>query len=269
MAPVPLVNGARADAPSTAITGAVSTVGGAEKVSSVVTVTGPDGKQAGRTVVDQDGRYTFAGLPPGGYTLIASAPCFQPSAAAVTVSAHGAVHHDLVLRGGGVLTGTVRSTATGPTVPSATVVAIDSEGHTLAQAMTSREGTFRLSGLPSGELTLTVSAPDHEPAAVPASISPGPPSVVDVVVPSFGRVSGTVIVPNGFALPEITVSVVDATGWVVGSTTIDENGRYQVTGLPRGEYTVVASAHHVAAVRVSVGPAEAASMDLAIGGAVR
>jgi hypothetical protein len=144
------------------LTGRVLGVGGAPIPGAVVTVTAPDGRQAGRTVVRaSDGQYAVPSLSLGRYTVIASAPGVDPQAAAVTMADGQPIRRDFALTGQsarftGSVVGTVLS-ADGRPLVDATVTAVTVAGNVVASDVSDRAGRYHLAGLPDGEYTLVAS----------------------------------------------------------------------------------------------------------------
>ncbi|WP_137815033.1 MFS transporter [Gandjariella thermophila] len=257
-------SGRNADEPP-AVRGTVCTPAGTPVAGAVVTVTGADGRQVDRCLVGRDGGYALTGLPPGGYTAIASAPGYRPEASAVRVSRQGAALADFVLHGNGVLTGTVTSDVDGEPVAGAAVLATDASGQVAARTTTGADGGFRLDGLPGGDVVVTASAADRRPDTRLVTVTLGAPVAVDLVLPAEGGVRGVVSAPGGAPLAGATVTVLDPAGQVVATTVTDAAGGYALRGLDRGEYTLVSSLYHPTAVRVDLAAGAAAQVDVVLG----
>ncbi len=243
--------------------GAVRTASGSAVLDGVITVTDQFGRQVARAVAEPGGRYALRDLPPGTYTAVASSPGFRPDVTAVTLNGTGAVH-DFALNGHGVVSGAVRS-GRAP-LSGAVVMATDATGRVVGSARSGTDGTFQLLGLPLGATTITASLPGHQPTATGLQVIPDTAATLDLALePSVGGLVGVVSGPDGVALTGATVTASDERGDVVAMGTTDGNGRYELTGLAPGRYTVVATTHAPAAVQVELPAGAPSRVDLQLG----
>ena len=151
-------------------------------------------------------------------------------------------------------------------MPDAVVIVTDAQGRVVGRTRSATDGTFLLSGLPLGQVTVTASKPQHQPAATAVTIGPDDPLPVSLrLLPSIGGLVGTVLAPDGSVVAEATVTASDARGDIVGSTRSDADGRYRLADLAPGRYMVVATTYAPAAVQVHVPAGAAAHVDLRLG----
>ncbi|WP_435155101.1 MFS transporter [Amycolatopsis sacchari] len=249
------------------ISGRLRTPGGAGVAGAVVTVTGIDGTQVGRARSDESGAYALDGVSSGTYTLIVTAPGFQPAAASVTVNGLGVVH-DFVVLGGGVVAGTVLRSGGAPVADTA-VLATDGTGQVVGQATTAHDGKFLLTGLPAGEVTITANVDNHRPHAVTVLAGAAEPAEVELVVEAVGVLHGTVTGPDGRGLANATVTISDSQGQPAGTTLTDDEGHYELHDLEPGEYTVVTSLYEPAVRQVDLNPGETTTVDVDLASGAR
>jgi MFS family permease len=249
------------------ISGRLRTPGGSGVAGGMITVTGTDGMQVGRARADENGTYALDGMRPGTYTLIVTAPGFQPAAASVTVNGFGAVH-DFVVSGGGVVAGTVLRSG-GGAVEGTPVLATDATGQVVGQTATAHDGKFLLSGLPAGEVTVTANVDNHQPRAVTVLVGAAEPADVELLVEAIGVLHGTVTGPNGRGLLNATVTVSDAQGRPVATTLTGTDGQYELRDLEPGEYTVVTSLYEPAVRQVDLASGESSAVDVDLASGAR
>jgi EmrB/QacA subfamily drug resistance transporter len=246
---VPAANGAAAARP--VLAGRVHDV--AERpLSAQLSLLDPVGTEVVTVATDSAG--TFAvDLAPGRYLVTVSAVAHAPKAAVIEVPASG-VELDVTLLEGRELTGTVYSSGT--PVVGALVTLVDPAGGLLCAARTDGAGQYRLSAPPAGTWTLAAAAPGAGPVARTVHWPQDLP-VQDLALGSIARVRGYVRSTSGLALPETTVRLLDATGAVVGVRSTGEDGSFEFSGLPDGNYAVVAVGYPAVAQTLQVGPSDA------------
>lgn len=134
--------------------------------------------------------------------------------------------------------------ASGTPVPGASVTLIDRQGRQAGVTAAGADGRYALDAPAAGTYVLTAAAPGHAPHAASAT-SRGAQARprVDLTLTGTGRLHGTLSGgPDGNALDGGSVIVTDARGEVVARTTSGAEGRWEVTQLPPGSYTLVLSA---------------------------
>ncbi|WP_329396318.1 MFS transporter [Streptomyces lydicus] len=222
---------------------------------SAVTLISLSGRQLGRAVAQANGSYVLGAPGAGSYVLIAAADGHQPQAATVVVgdSPYG---YDILLSGTSGLGGQIRSAVTGEPVDGAMVVVTDVRGEVLATGKTGAEGYFTFDELTPGTYTVAVNAPAHRPAALPVEVGGQGTTRIEVELQAGARVQGVVRAggPNGTRrpLPDARVTLVDAAGNVVATSTTGEDGAYAFTDLDAGDYTVIASGYPPVATGLAV-----------------
>jgi MFS family permease len=148
---------------------------------AAITVTGPDGRQFGRTSAAADGRYAIDGIAPGIYIVIVSSQDRQPFAAAVVVGGQD-LARDVVLDGGvpsGEVGGAIRSPH-GVPLAGMTATITDGTGDVVASTVTNGSGDYWFAGLPDGQYTVV--AAGHRPATVTVQVGAGEPATVQVTL---------------------------------------------------------------------------------------
>ncbi|MDX2676549.1 MFS transporter [Streptomyces sp. NY05-11A] len=229
-------------------------VRGAEGVpvgGAAVTLISLGGRQVGRAVAEADGAYAVEAPGEGTYVLITSADGHQPQATTVVVGAT-AVTYDVLLSGSSGLAGAVRSADSGSPVAGAVVILTDVRGDVLATTRTDGIGEFSVVDLVPGPVTLAVSSPKHRPMALPVEIGVTGVTRVDVELRPGAQVRGTVR-GAGAPLGDARVTLVDAAGNVVATTTTGSDGAYAFTDLDGGQYTVIATGYPPRATGISLG----------------
>lgn len=214
---------------------------GAALPDVALTLTDANGRQVERVRTEQDGTYRIRVAHGGSFVLIASAGRYQPTASMVVV-ADRPVRHDVEMFGAGGLTGRVHSADHG--VPGAMVVLTDVRGEVVGSRASDEQGHYAFADLVGGSYSLTATAAGYRPVATPITVVDGTETVVDVPLSSGARLSGVVRSVNlDQPIPDARVSVLDATGGVVGTATTGADGDYTFTDLPDGEYTVIATGY--------------------------
>jgi uncharacterized surface anchored protein len=251
-----------------AVTGAAAPVhghvhrpDGAGVPGATVTLIDPSGRQAGRGQSGADGSYQVSAPAPGPYTLIAMATSYQPRASAVRVGDQP-VELNLLLAGGSRLAGTIRAAGTGAPLTGATVTLADPRGEVVAARSTDADGRYLITDLAPGRYTLALSAPAHQPAALPVTVTDGDATTLDAELRAGARVHGTARSAAGAPVPDARVMLLDGDGNVAGVAATGPDGSYFFENLPEGDYTVVASGYPPAASRLRISSAEPHAHDV-------
>ncbi|WP_328888176.1 MFS transporter [Streptomyces sp. NBC_00316] len=232
-----------ATAPGTAVRGVVRGAEGVPVAGAAVTLISLGGRQLGRSVAQADGSYGLEAPGSGSYVLIASADGFQPQASTVVVGDEQ-LSYDILLVGTSGLTGTVRAAESGAPVDGAMVIVTDVRGDVLATGKSAESGEFAFAELVPGAVTVAVNATGFRPLALPVEIGGQGVTRVDVALQAGALVQG--VVRAGAArrpLPDARVTLIDAAGNVVASSTTGEDGAYAFADLDAGEYSVIATGY--------------------------
>ncbi|CCK26322.1 transmembrane efflux protein [Streptomyces davaonensis JCM 4913] len=158
----------------------------------------------------------------------------------------------------------------GTVVPRAALTLIDAVGAQIGRGASGEDGRYALATPGSGAYVLIAAAGGHQPQAVSVTVGERPVEL-DVVLGGAGRLAGAVVTADGTPVREATVTLTDVHGEVVATTRSGREGRYVITELVAGEYTLAASApaFRPAALPVTVQAARETRQDIELaGGAV-
>ncbi|MZD04982.1 MFS transporter [Streptomyces sp. SID5785] len=217
---------------------------------AAVTLISLGGRQLGRAVAQGDGSYAVDAPGAGSYVLIASADGYQPQASTVVVGEEP-VTYDILLSGTSGLSGVVRAAETKDPVSGAMVIVTDVRGDVLATGLSGAEGEFAFAELVPGPVTIAVNAAGHRPLALPVEVGGTGVTRVEIELNSGSQVQGTVRA-GGRGLDDARVTLIDAAGNVVATSTTGEDGAYAFTDLDSGEYTVIATGYPPVATHLTV-----------------
>ncbi|MGV4930122.1 MFS transporter [Streptomyces sp. BHT-5-2] len=235
-----------------AVQGFVRNADGRPVARSAVTLISLSGRQLGRSVAQANGSYALQAPGAGSYVLIAAADGHQPQASTVVVGDQP-LGYDILLSGTSGLTGQVRSAVTGAPVGGAMVVVTDVRGEVLATGLTDPEGAFSFAELAPGAYTVAVNAADYRPTAQPVEIGGQGTTRTEIELRSGARVQGVVRAGADRApLADARVTLVDAAGNVVATSTTGTDGAYAFTDLDAGDYTVIASGYPPVAAGLAI-----------------
>jgi len=220
-------------------------------------------------VVDADGRYRLDGLATGDYRLkfsdrnreyasvYSGGSATLAAATVLPVSARSTTQAgDVRFTVGGIITGKVTgpNSSAIPTGSDAYVTGFDSSGDQVAYAGVQEDGTYRMTGLPVGQIRLQFSTDAEDYAsefyldkatldsATPVEVSlANPVSEINASLELAGSLTGTVSAADGSQLPtegEITVTLYDSAGNVRDTRELWEDGDFTFYGLTPGSYRV-------------------------------
>ncbi|WP_416973663.1 MFS transporter [Streptomyces sp. 4F14] len=236
--------------PGTSIHGYIRGAENAPLPSAAVTLISLAGRQLGRAVAQSDGSYGVDAPGSGSYVLIASADGFQPQASTIVVNGEP-VAYDILLSGTSGLAGVVRAAEGGDGVKDAMVVVTDVRGDLLATGTTGEHGEFSFGELVPGAVTVAVNASGFRPRALPVEIGVTGVTRAEVVLDAGAHLQGVVRAPHG-PLADARVTLVDAAGNVLGTSTTGSDGAYAFSDLDSGEYTVIATGYPPVAAGLTV-----------------
>ncbi|WP_340384230.1 MFS transporter [Streptomyces sp. SS7] len=242
------------------VRGQVRGAEGTPVAGAALTLISLGGRQLGRAVTADDGSYTLQAPGEGTYVLVTAADGHQPQATTVVAGA-APVTYDVLLVGSSGLAGAVRSAESGAPVAEAVVVVTDVRGDVLASVRTDGLGEFAVADLVPGPVTVAVSSPKHRPLALPVEIGGTGITRVDLALRFGAQVRGTVR-GAGAPLGDARVTLVDAAGNVVASTTTGGDGTYAFCDLDGGPYTVIATGYPARASGVSLGGGDVDDHDI-------
>ena len=197
-------------------------------------------------VTEDDGVFVFAGLQPGNLQLQAHAPGY---AAVRQDVAAGNEDVQLVLETGGTIVGSVVDPK-GQPVEGAMLTAQSepAEGEQQAYGGAAADeggGRFTMRDLRAGRYVLQARARGHADGTASASVVAGRTTDVGAVrLRSGAVVRGTVVDAAGEPIPAATLAVEAAVTLRDSVAQSDGAGRFEVTGLPPGRWTL--SARHPA-----------------------
>jgi hypothetical protein len=231
---------------------------------AILTLIDHNGQQVARSDADAFGRYQLQAPGQGAYVLIASAPGHQPHASPLKLDSQPVVV-DLTLIGAGEIAGVIRAARAGSPVQGATVTLTDRAGHVIGAHPSASDGTYRFTSVGAGAYTLVVNAEGYRPAAVPLAVPEVGEVRQDVQLNSGAEVCGIARNHRGTPVSEARITVIDQDGSVVSVTTTDDNGRYRVTDLGPGEYTVIASGYSPTVDHLRLGDGEHMNHDVTLG----
>ncbi|WP_299529398.1 MFS transporter [uncultured Streptomyces sp.] len=230
-------------ATGTPVTGVVRGGDGAAVSRAAVTLISLGGRQLGRAVAQADGAYALNAPGTGSYVLIASADGFQPQASTVVVGDEP-LAYDILLSGTSGLTGSVRAAESGAPVTGAMVIVTDVRGDVLATGASGETGDFAFGELIPGPVTVAVNAAGYRPLALPVEIGGQGVTRVDAALQAGAMVQGVVRAGAGRKpLGDARVTLIDAAGNVVATSTTGDDGAYAFTDLDAGDYSVIATGY--------------------------
>jgi EmrB/QacA subfamily drug resistance transporter len=229
---------------------------GSHVSGAALTLIDQRGRQVARATGAADGSYSVPSQGPGTYVLIVSAHGHQPQASSVVIS-NGPATVDVTLTGSGELTGTVRAAATGSPLASVTVTLTDGRGEVNGAFITTADGTYAFVGVGAGAYTLVASGPGYRPVAVTLTVPDSGVLRHDLELSSSVQLTGVARTEGDRVVPDARITVLDAEGNVAAVARTDGEGRYVVSDLPAGAYTVVASGYPPATSQVELTGGEA------------
>ncbi|WP_039799909.1 MFS transporter [Nocardia araoensis] len=223
--------------------------------AAALTLIDHQGRQAARTGGGADGSYLVGAPDAGNYVLIVSAAGHQPAAVNVTVGDRPQ-QCDITLLGSGEVSGVVRSSTLGEPLPGATITLTDLDGEVVGSAIADADGGYVCHGVVPGTYTVVAVAEHMRPSATALTVPDSGLLHHDIDLTPMAVLAGSAWSDTGRAIADVQISVLDAAGVLTATTRTDENGRYVVTDLAEGDYTVVARGYPAVTSRITVSGGE-------------
>lgn len=199
-------------------------------------------------ISNSDGEYLFENVAPGSATIRVHADGYGTVLQGVVVNAHVQTRSDVSLTANpGALTGNVRNGGNNLAISGATVE-LQANGLVIASTFTDVQGNFALDSLPPGAYQLQISKDGFAGETVGVIITADQTTDVDIELSAdAGEVFG--VVKSEDSLDPIMGATVTLTsnGSTVAFAFTDANGRYSLTGIAPGNYTIKATASDFAA----------------------
>ncbi|GAA4876753.1 hypothetical protein GCM10023310_65670 [Paenibacillus vulneris] len=192
-----------------------------------------------------DGTFVLSNLQAGSYSIQAGSPGFANNT--VTVNAVNGITTNVIIQLTSTpasVTGTIINEASNEPVEGAAVTVRDSAGDIVSQTVSDNNGSYQLDNVPSGQHTVTVTAPDSGTVTSGIHLDEGQSTTADYSLPpSPGSIGGFVIsMASMFAIPGAVVVVKDSADTIIASVPVSNTGQYQVNNLTPGSYTAIANA---------------------------
>jgi hypothetical protein len=225
-----------------------------------VTLSGAASKS---TTTGSDGSYSFSDLKKGDYSIAATLTGYTITLQGGEPTIIGAdiTGVDFVAIGAYSIQGTITVDSTG--LSGVTVAA---GGAATGSATTNSSGSYTITGLISGDYTITPTLIGYSfnPVNTTAAISGANVTGKDFAATQIAySIQGSVTV-DGVGLPNVTVAL---TGTSTGSTTTDADGNYTIGGLYNGDYTITPTltdyAFNATSTAVTINYADAADKNFA------
>jgi protocatechuate 3,4-dioxygenase beta subunit len=214
-------------------------------VGATVAYTGTKG--SGSTVTDSSGNYTLSSVPPGTYTVTASATGYTTESGSVTVTVGVTAPKSFTLIATSGISGAVTDTET-PAQPisGATIHYAGTGGNTASGTTTTNSiGGYTFNGVSPGTYTVTASATGFTPPpAQNVTVTAGTSATANFTMTATGGMTGTASDSQAPAQPVSGATLqYTGTGSTTGSGTATTNssGGYAFNGVPPGTYSVTAS----------------------------
>ncbi|MCF6137924.1 carboxypeptidase regulatory-like domain-containing protein [Pseudalkalibacillus berkeleyi] len=229
------------------LTGTVSTSSGDPIQGAVITIKDlRTGANIIQVVTNNQGNYTALGLAPGDYSVLAQAEDFQSQRkGAIIQSGQTTITDFTLVANPASVTGTIINADTGLPITDTMIEVkiVDSFGNVVTSTFTDLNGQYEVNNLEPGTYGILASAPDFQTNSATAKLLPGEVTEVNVTLtPEPGAIIGTITDTSGNALPNVSITIVDDTGFIVGTVLTDTNGNYEFNGLAPGNYTVTSIA---------------------------
>lgn len=263
--PAPDATTAGADADAAGFRGRVAGASGSPVPGASITLIDRQGRQAGVTTADADGRYALDAPSAGTYVLTGAAPGHTPYAASAMYHGKGgSTRVDLILAPTGRLGGTLLGGAEGTPLAGGSIVVTDAEGAVVTRTTSDAEGSWHVPQLPPGHYTLVLSAAGHQPQARAMELSGGAPERQDARLQPTATVRGTVRGRDGRPLTDAAVTLVED-GTVAGHTVTGPDGAFAFSDLRGLHYTLTAAGYppHSAPISLTAGASETLDLELA------
>lgn len=194
------------------------------------TTTGGNGRYGFDRVLARDGYRVRIDPPPG-------IQVDGPSGRAADTSAGDATDIDFATAGSSRVRGSVVAD-TGPVEGAR--VSLTRGGAEVDQTTTDADGSYEFSGLVNGRYRVDVTAPGRYEPVGPTdrgvSVDCDAEAVAAFELQRVYVVEGDVVDEDGQPVPDAEVTVNDPDGTEVASTTTDDQGHYEIPGVPAGEY---------------------------------
>lgn len=240
---------------------AVTVVDDAQQPIAGAEVRGGELTERGVARTDARGEATLAPVHPGYVSVTASAQGYAPGGGFTTLGSPGAVGRlTITLRKGFPVSGRVIDEA-GVPVPRARVSVRsawgggggddDDDSAAAKLSITDAEGRFTIQALASGTHRLSALDGVHAPATSdPVAVSDQPVTGVTITMKAGGTLAGRVTDTAGAPVPHATVRVAGQSRAMWGVTprqvTCDDQGAFEVRGLPRRKLSVRAESDQAA-----------------------
>ncbi len=252
----------------------VTVVDEAQQPVAGAEVRGGEPAERGSARTDARGEATIRPVHPGYVAVTAAAQGYAPGGGFTTIGSPGAVGHlKITLRKGFPVSGRVIDEAGAPVGLAKVSVrggwwtrdddddgeAGDGDGAPAAPrlAITDRDGKFTIPAVASGTHRLSAVDGVHAPAtSEPVTVGDGAVTGVTITMTAGGTLSGRVADTAGKPVPYATVQVGGAgrAMWMVAArrVTCDDQGAFEIRGIPRGKLSVRAESDQAASRIIEV-----------------
>jgi protocatechuate 3,4-dioxygenase beta subunit len=209
-----------------------------------------------------DGTFELPDLAPGSYILLGRADGYAPTySSSFSVGRTKVEGIDILLEAGGAIKGTIVDGAGHPV--SSAVISVHGEDFTLdsndtlfgsaigdpnnmpqVKTRSNSKGEFTLDNVVPGALTLQVEHSEHLDELITSMSSSGTTTDLGrIIIYQGGSVHGVASDKNGNRLSGGTVTVTTPNGSFFHRTiTLDAKGRYRISGLAAGTYSIIVAA---------------------------
>jgi Carboxypeptidase regulatory-like domain/Phosphoesterase family len=224
--------------------------------SATIMYAGTGSSTGSGSVTTSAGSYKFSGVPPGTYTISASAPGYSvPPSQNVTISVNGTATANFVMAAFSTIQGTVTDSNGGAGLDGATVT-YAGPGGSGTTATNDANGDYMLIDVPAGSYSVTASDAGYAPETFTVTVNGSTETQPFVLTAgTAGSIAGSVVDAQT-SQPIAGATVSDG---IDASVTTDASGDYVIENVTPNTDTVTASKSGYVTATTSVTVASSAS----------